>query len=394
MIAKTLLEDACPEKRLLVYCARTQVCPEMAQKIRDLGTGPLDWDYFLLQAAENSILPLASRHLLANAPDVLPLPFVERMKAASRQSAVRCLLLTAELIKIVQHLQAEGIFAIPYKGPLIAAQAYGDVALREYDDLDIILAQRDLPKACEVMLGLGYRAKFPWILPAHTSLVPGEYNFRNESQQILLELHTELTLRHFPVALNVNDFGERLVPVALSGHDIVTFSPEDALPALCIHGAKDFWERLSWIADISELIRAHPRLDWDHVARRAEAWKSQRMLRIGLALAAGILDLPLPPEVSKQVESDRVAGIVAADVARRLLSPELPSMNSFVRLKFRRRMVAGYISGWRYSMRLTLAPAEEDWEMLRLPHALSPFYVVLRPFRLLRKHGGLGSRSH
>ena len=98
---------------------------------------------------------------------------------------------------------------------------------------------------------------------------------------MMVELHTEVTLRHFPVPPDLDDLTRRLVPVALSGHEIRTFAPEDVLPILCIHGSKDFWERISWIADIAELVRAYPQLDWDIVVRRAESWHAQRMLHLG-----------------------------------------------------------------------------------------------------------------
>lgn len=385
-----------PEKRLLVSCARTRVGPEIASRIRGLAAGPLDWEYVLLEAAENAILPLVARNLFAVVPDVLPAVYLDRMKAASRANTVRCLSLTAELIKIMDRFRSERILAIPYKGPVIAAQAYGDVALREFDDLDLIVPQHDLPKACEVMLSLGYRAKFPWVLSGGgaASLVPGEYNFRDEARRILVELHTELTLRHFPAALDVDDFARRLVPVVLSNHEVATFSAEDALPVLCVHGAKDFWERLSWIADVSELVQSHQGLDWDQVLHRAELLKCERMLNVGLALAAGLLNMPLPEEVRKRLQQDRVARVVASEVERRLLSREWPPLNAAGRLHFRRRMVPGVFTGWRYAVRLAIAPAEEDWQMVRLPRLLAPLYIALRPFRLLRKYGGIGRRGH
>jgi hypothetical protein len=368
----------------------------MASRIHALAAGPLDWEYVRREASENAILPLVARHLFAAAPDVLPAEHVERMKTAVRANTVRCLSLTAELIKIMDRFRSEGILAIPYKGPVIAAQAYGDVALREYDDLDMILAQRDLPKACEVMLGLGYQKKFPWILStdAGASPVPGEYNFRDEAQRVLVELHTELTLRHFPATLDVDDFQKNLVPVDLSGHEVATFSPQDVLLLLCVHGAKDFWERLSWIADVSELVQSHPGLDWDQVLRRAESLKCGRMLNLGLALAASILDMPLPAELFRRVQNDHKAGIVASEIERRLLSREWIPPHAAGRFRFRRCMVPGYFAGWRYAMRLAIAPAEEDWQMVRLPRLLAPLYILLRPFRLVHKYGGIGRRGH
>jgi hypothetical protein len=333
----------CPERRLLICCARTRVEPGIAGKIRELAAAPLDWDFVVLAAAENSILPLVARQLAATAADVAPSDQLDRLKNGARANAVRCLVLTAELIKIMDLFRSQGIQAIPYKGPLLAVEAYGDVTLREFEDLDIVLRQRDIPKANKIIQSIGYEPKFPWILASGTAspVVPGEYNYRDVARRLMVELHTELTLRHFPVRPDLDDLARRVVPVTLSGHEIATFGAGDMLPILCIHGSKDFWERISWIADISEFIQSHPRLDWDQVFRRADALRAGRMLRVGLALAEKLLAAPLPDEVQARVRRDSVAEAVAREVAQRHLLREWPELPAAARFRFRRRMVAG-----------------------------------------------------
>jgi hypothetical protein len=393
-MAPTFSGSACPEKELLALCARTRVAPKASHEIQKLLGGPLDWDYLLDQAEENSVTPLLERQLQAAAPNSIPAAANERLKHASRANTVRCLFLTGELFKVLDLFRAHGIQGIPYKGPALAVQAYGDVALREFEDLDIIVRQRDLPKAHEAMLSLGYQPKFDWILSpgASAALVPGEYNYRDEGRRVMVELHTERTLRHFPVVPDLDDFARRLVPVSLSGREISTFVVEDLLSVLCIHGAKDFWERFSWIADISELIQGRPEPDWDQVMSRAAGLRALRMLALGLLLANTILDAPLPPEVLRRVQQDRVAGEVASEVKQRLLSRESRRLHAAGLVRFRRRMLPGTLAGWRYALRLAVVPAEEDWEMMRLPRALAPLYIALRPLRLLRKYGW-GHRS-
>jgi hypothetical protein len=385
----------CPEKQLLVCCARTSLAPEGVTRIRQLLVGQLDWDYLLWEAEENSITPLLARHLAAAAPGAVPPGAQEQLKKTCRANTVRCLYLTAELINILRLFQSQNIPAIPYKGPVLAAQAYRDIALREFEDLDIILRQSDVAKAHEIIVSLGYKPKFDWILSpgAAASLVPGEYNYRDEPRRAMVELHTEITLRHFPVKPDLDVFIRNLAPVRISDRDIPTFTAEDLLPMLCIHGSKDFWERLSWIADVSELVRSHPALDWDRVQRFAEPLRATRMLNLGLALATSVLDAALPPEVNARVHADRVAGQVAAEVHRRLLSRPFRTLDAVGRFHFRRRMLMGNLDGWRYATRLAVVPSEDDWQMMRLPHALSPLYIALRPLRLLRKYGWAGRRD-
>jgi hypothetical protein len=383
------------EKQLLVCCARTNLTPEGANRLHEILAGPLDWDYVLWEAEENSITPLLARHLSAAAPGAAPPAVQEQLKKTCRANTVRCLYLTAELINILRLFQSQNIPAIPYKGPILAAQAYGDLALREFEDLDIILRQSDIPKAHEIIVSLGYKPKFDWILSpgAAASLVPGEYNYRDEPRRAMVELHTEITLRHFPVKPDLDAFIRNLAPVRLSDREIPTFTAEDLLPMLCIHGSKDFWERLSWVADINELLHSHPALDWDRVLRFAQPLHATRMLNLGLALAVRVLDASLPAEVSTRVQADRVAGQVAAEVQQRLLSRPFRMLDAAGRYHFRRRMLAGKFAGWRYAIRLAVIPSEDDWEAMRLPRVLAPLYVALRPLRLLQKYGWAGRRD-
>ncbi len=382
-------DSACPEKELLACCARTRIDPASTQKIVALLNENLDWAYVLDQAEENSVIPLLGRQLQALPVGAVPPLVLERLKDACRANTIRCLFLTAELTKIFDLFHSRGIRAIAYKGPALAMQAYGDMTLRQFEDLDIIVRQGDLPKANEVMLGLGYLPRFDWIVSSGvpSSIIPGEYNYRDEKRRIMVELHTELTLRHFPEVANLEDFSSRLTLVKLNDREICTFSVEDALIILSLHGTKDFWERLSWITDISELIQRHPNLDWSVTLERANVLQTERMLHVALLLAINLMNTPLPEEILHRLRSDRTANELASEVWAALMRRNYISLNAKGRFNFRRRMLPGTLHGWRYAVRLSVVPAEEDYEMIRLPAILSPLYIALRPLRLLRKYG-------
>jgi hypothetical protein len=285
---------------------------------------------------------------------------------------------------------------LSYKGPVLAVQAYHDVALRQFDDLDIVLRQRDMRGAHETLLGLGYAARFaPVLSPAReNSPIPGEYKYYNETRRVLVELHTEKTLRHFPVAPNLDEAFERSVSVELGGSPVRTFAVEDALIAICVHGSKDFWDRILWIADVSELVQSSPQLDWDTVMSRAESLKAQRMLNWGLLLASELLDASLPGSIAERAHNDTPASTLAFEVKKSLLAAEPPCTGVMHRFHIRRRSVRGLLFGWRYAGGLTMLPSDEDWHNLRLPRTLAPLYLLLRPLRLLQKYGRFGRSAN
>jgi hypothetical protein len=376
------------EKGLVVECSQTAVSAETAEFICRYTGRNLDWDRVIAIAGENATLPLLERNLRLVMPDLASSEVKERLAAAARESAFRGLRLTGELLKVLSAFEAQRILALPYKGPVVAMQAYGDLALRPFDDIDILVPQRDMPRAHEVMAALGYRPSLAWLASATAQnfpqAIPGEYKYYSADRDAIVELHTERTLRHFPVVPDFDDFARNGVRVSLSGREVLTFCPEDALVALCIHGAKDFWARLIWVSDIAEMIRAHPQLDWDRVRRRAETLRARRMVQLGVSLTRfipGATDqrkIPLPP--------DDEAEALVKETAQRVFGQGGEFGDARERFRFRRRCVPGLVSGWRYALRLTTSPAQEELDEIRLPRYAQPLYRLLRPVRLLFKY--------
>ena len=383
------LVGSSPEKLLLNQCAHTTLPPALVESILRIASSKFDFDRLLAVAAEHSMLPLLNRNLRAVAVDLLLPAQMEQLNTAARNSAFRGLKLSGELLKVLTAFEVRDVLALPYKGPVVAMQAYGDLSLRPFEDVDILVPQRDMPKAHEVVLALGYRPSLAWLAGATArnfpGAIPGEYKYYSAERDAIVEIHTEHTLRHFPIPADLDDFARHGVKIALSGREILTLCPEDALVALCVHGAKDFWARLIWVADISEMIQAHPQLDWDRLWRRAEPLQAQRMVSLGLLLARQVLGAPIPRD-SKLARDDQETFEMVKHFTRELFEREGQPWSAAERFIFRRRCVPGYLAGWRYALRLTTAPAQDDLEMVRLPRYLQPLYTLLRPLRLLWKY--------
>jgi hypothetical protein len=165
---------------------------------------------------------------------------------------------------------------------------------------------------------------------------------------------------------------------------------EDELVLICIHGAKHFWERLIWIADVAALVSRQSSMDWERAAESAKTVGAERMLHTGLRLATDLLKVQLPERVSAAVRSD-----AAAKLVERILS-WLPSAGYappglFERAAFRLRMRGGVISAPGYLLRLLLSPTEEDWQNEGQLSRNRLLDVLRRPFRLARKHGRSGN---
>lgn len=373
----------------LLVCTRTPLDGDAAERILGLARSEPDWEGLLAAANEQRLLPILCKNLEAYAGEALPLPLRQHLREEFMRNSCRNLALTAELFHVLEALESHGVRATPYKGPVLAAQAYGDVALRQFSDLDIMVPQRQIAAAHDALLGLGFRALVPGLVSGRETVpgsrqIPGQYAYCHESGT-MVELHTELTLRYFPRRLHVDELCGRREVVSVGGRQVLTFSREDTLLLLSVHGSKHLWERLGWIGDIAALANAARRLDWALALERARGWGVQRMVLLGAGLAAELYNVPLPDEVAGTLKRDGIARRLINGICQRFFAPEPVQLGVFSRFAFRVRMRGPLVEGFRYAVRLALMPTELD----RGTQAqyLEPVHALLRPLRLARTYG-------
>jgi hypothetical protein len=309
----------------------------------------------------------------------------------------RNLFLTGELLNLLTLFETHQIPAIPFKGPVLAASVYENLALRQFLDLDILIHTQHVAKARELIVSQGYRRQFDlndsqeaayirWY-PAH--------GFVREDGKVVVDLHWAMTSRGFSFRLDPERLWEHPEAISLGGKELLTLSPENLLLFLCVHGGKHSWERLGWICDIAELIRSRKGMDWRTVMDQARALKSERMLFLGLYLASDLLEATLPEEVGAKVHSDPAVKSLATQVCERLFRELDSQPGLFEGWRFQLRIRDRLRDGCRYCFGLVMTPTGLELTLISLPALLFPLYYVLRPMRLVLKHGRklIGAKS-
>jgi hypothetical protein len=344
-----------------------------------------DWAQLLVLAEDHGV----AGHLTASLRDLEePLvPLEIRQSLADRQRARNffTLRLNVELFRVLDRFTSEGIGALVVKGPVLAMQAYGDPAIRSYGDLDLLVRQRDIRRATELMSAAGYVAEVP-LSAIDAGKIPGQYLFSMPDSKLIVELHNDCTLRYFPRRLPLEECFSRQIRVRLDSHEAPALSVEDELVLICIHGAKHFWERLMWIADVAALASRQTGIDWERVADSAKAVGAERMLHIGLRLASDLLKSQLPEKVQALVQADAGAARLAEQVCEWLPAAGGAPPGLFERAAFRLRMRGGLLSAPAYLLRLSVSPTEEDWKDGTGKNQPGFLDAIRRPFRLARKY--------
>jgi Uncharacterised nucleotidyltransferase len=366
---------------VLLQCAN----PHPAERLSEVFGKALDWPRLLRIADEQGVLPLLTKRLGELDQGFVPAAVHQELRDTSRAQTLFTLSLTAELFRVLNRFATLGIGVLLTKGPVLSARCYGDPGLRQYTDLDLVLRDVDMARATEAMTALHYEPKVP-LKAIHAGKVPGEYVFVQSDTKLLVELHTERTFRYHPKPLSVEKLFERQARVRFDGHDVPSLSTEDELILICIHGAKHFWERLMWIADVATLVTRQS-VDWDRAALAVREVQAERMLHVGLLLALKVAGARLPAKVIDELGNDAPAVRLAAQISRRLPVVDAEPLGLLGRAAFRIRMRGAFPPGIAYLLRLSFSPTEEDWRAGAEERSAGPLDAISRPFRLARKYG-------
>lgn len=361
-------------------CARGPATRDLAE-IRRLAGGPVAWDGLCAAAEAHAVEPVLVRSLGAIAWEGVPTSIRDALTERARSIAEDNLAATGELLRVLDVLGSSGIEAVPYKGPVLAVQAYGDVALRRFVDLDVLVRRADVIATIDALHPEGYvrqqrvRAGLEsWYFRSQNEfgLVHGEHGQ-------ILEIQWAVAPRSFAVDVDLTGLFDRSRPIRLGGRDVPAFEPADLLLLLCVHGAKHLWERLGWIVDVAELMVTHPDLDWDAARRRARAAGSFRMLLVGVGLARELLAASVPEPVVRAIAGDPAVGRLVDAFGARLADPS-PHERRVRRLDLSMRERP--IDRFRHLLLLAVTPTAGDINAVALPRHLFFLYYALRPFRL------------
>ncbi|MGA9527587.1 MAG: nucleotidyltransferase family protein [Terriglobales bacterium] len=364
--------------------------PERAARIANWDLDDVDWFEFRRLAQHHGVWALVARNLLEQATH-LPAELRQSLHSAYAENLRRNLWFAAELARILAHLANREIQMTPYKGPLLAQTAYGDLGLRSFHDLDLLISPADFVGAKAALAEIGYFPSQELSAPVERLFlrIGYERSFDGPAGKNLLELQWNLLPHFYAVDFRAahfewEDLFARAGRVRLGMAEVPCLSPEDSFLVLCLHAAKHLWTRLLWISDIAESLHVAG-LDFTDIIARARAAGITRILGIGCWLAERVLGAAIPAAAREVIERDsdvkKLGEYYAARVAQ-AASYDFDSSKYFRQVWKLREQPR---DRWRYLWRLVLTPGPGEIAAIALPEILFPLYRMVRMGRLVGK---------
>lgn len=355
----------------------TEVAYNDQANISGMVTDPaLDWDYLLAAAKFHGLIPALAPRLLRQVSSV-PERVRFELQEASRLALEGTLALSGELVRVLRNLNNAQVECIPFKGPALAANLWGNFTLRQSMDIDLLVRPAQVGQVVEVLQSSGYmpQSEIGW-----QKLLPRAVELQLKKPGMPpLELQWGIAPKCFAVDLPIGACWQRAQHAEFGGQPTLAFAAEDLMLVLCIHGWKHSWNRLLWIADVARLIRKSPTLDWTALTTGAKACGTERILLLGVLLAHKLFGFSLPQLEITARATPEIARLADESIRymQDLTQPSYTGWHRYLLLARERR--ADRI---RHISRFLFTPGLGDWDSVRLPKFVTPLYRLIRLARV------------
>jgi hypothetical protein len=373
-----------PEFTLLLRCSRWPPSEPRTAAIARAAATDIDWQRLRRLAERHRVVGLANDGLSRIATS-LPVEVVDEFRAMARAVAEHSLIMAAEAIRLSHLLHSVGVPVLFLKGAALSALAYGNVGVRQSDDIDLLVPPSGWTRAQSTLERAGYSRESP---PSEVDASRLEllrtmrknFSYVSLNTGLRVELHWSLFRnRHFMTA--PTDWANPRMVALADGVSLPALADDILFAYLCAHGSLHWWHRIQWLADIGAIVAASSTERLDKLAAAAEASGVGRAAAFALLLCRELLSVDVPKHLTATLDRGR-----AADWMRKTAFGAMGGGEERERGTIALGTTRGSLStlllkdDWRYRVDelRALNTSQEDVLSVSLPRALWGIYPLLR----------------
>ena len=376
-----------PEFELLLNCLRLDkepgtLHPEVKENI--------DWNKWKALLIAHSVLPQVYKNLKDRRFEGVPEKVLGELKGIFYSNTSRNTRLCTWLTRLIKSIRAGGtgkaVTVIPFKGPVLALYTGNDDTGRSYQDLDVLVYKNEFSRLYDNMEELGYHPIYSLNKKTRKWWAVFGREFVFSKENVYIDVH--FRIQRGPEFIKPGTgLMEEYRDIKLMDYPLKALSPEYSVLAICINGTKDGWNRLSFLLDLSQLIRNNRELKWEFIITRSKRMKVYTMLCIGLKLSNELLGLSLPKEITgDDLENKKINKLseIYKDILVKGGGKNVPGKRA-QRLEI--RSLDTVWAKFRYFCYYLFVPKISDLEDLSVFGIVFPFYLylVLRPILLFSR---------
>ncbi len=377
-------DDWCRHAALRKVAALTSAGLPDASAVQPDAGESTDWIDLVTLALAHNVGGLLHRAIVAGRAGAVPPPIADALRRHASVTAERNAAAFAEYLRLNAALAEASVPTIPLKGAWLCQRVYGDLGARPSRDIDFLIPRSSIATALEVLA----RCRYPVTAPLSPRQLRAKANYagqfivHRDDGGFAIEPHWALAPATLGLAINHDALWRGATLRQAGGVTLRTLAPEDEFLILCVHGFKEEWARLKWLADLAAFVAVHPQLDWEKVLSAATRQHLRQIVLVAVAMLAAVFALATPLTGAAGADC---ATAVAGTLLHRLVSATgsasrlPPESNIYQVSRLRLGMRERAVDRARYIAASLCTPREGHFQTLRLPDALFPAYYVLKP---------------
>jgi len=311
-----------------VAACRPSLSETDTEKARAAAAQVGDWELVREQAVSLGLAPLLCENLAdARLAGAAPEPLVTQITRASLASAWFTMHQKRELTRILDLLAERGIEPILLKGAALACTVYPNPCARTMKDIDLLVADDEVPVAQAVLGGLSFR---PLYRPIHADPRRRAAFYSKHHHAVpmisldgrtIVELHRHIVTMGGTARYDIDKIRARSVTSRLEGRQVRVPAPADLVLHTCLHlsYADRFVGKLRDLIDLHETIcRLEGRIDWNMLLDEIPSDAAARCLYSCLDLSRRLYGTPVPADFLYELRRNARLGYFGARLLRAL----------------------------------------------------------------------------
>ena len=299
----TPLESPCEPLRFAALCCLQRPGPEWRADMHR-HSAAADWALMLHIFRRHRIEGIAWDSLERSEVPV-PAEFADELRSAAHRIAAGNLSTAQVMGRIDKALHASGVDTLHVKGLTLACLAYGTVATKSANDIDLLVDAEAVEDAASALTSLGYQAVLP-----HGGAELRQWHRRNKEsvwrhprRGFVIELHSALS-NHPSLIPAIGLSSPRQQVVLPTGAVVATLAQPHLFAYLTVHGASSAWFRLKWIADLAAILSPLAPSRIDELYRSSRELGAGRSPALALLLCHWLFETPLSEPLLEEIGSD------------------------------------------------------------------------------------------
>jgi len=215
----------------------------------------INWDHFFRLVERHQLYPTVYHNFKKHMPAVEKEPVLSRLHLGFERNRVRSASLMSCLVNMSRDLKDQGIPLVSLKGPLLSLKLYGNFFFRQYNDLDVLVREKDMARVHKWLINAGYHTilkdifENPWATRAHLFL-KSQLVYKNPPLKRRVEIHHRLLANPLFLPLKKELLWEQVVEENIANTSFLSLPDNVYLLYLLAHGAVHRWYRLKWLLDV------------------------------------------------------------------------------------------------------------------------------------------------